>query len=612
MNYALLLLAVTACGRIGFDPGSGNDGVPIVDGECVSHDERAPSLLDVSPGSAQANITLCPGLSFIGFTPGAGSTVNALLVPQNVDATEIGITIRDPGNELISRALWNDSLGIGFVGSIGVMRTDGRSLLRIESPAAVATLTVTVVQPTGRVRWIDVAGDDSGNGEPNTPWKTWAHAMSQLQSNDTLIARDGTWNEDVLADCTGGAGANKVTILGQHLRKAHIVGDGDATTFTINRCTEWTLDGLHIENKTKAGSSDGHVVTVLDAPRFTGRGLLVHHPNSCGNFHGIAIGGVNGGSPDSVVEDSEVYDFQRAGFFTADSQNVTFRRDYANSRNAADDCGATNYPDRGDLGFDCYNFVAAPSCTFEDIVAENVGEGFSGASAGSLTVTGAIGIDVYIGQLLNWPTQVPNDRVVRDFLCLNCDVGVYNRGQHLSLRYASFIGGRARHAASYGIGILADGGTPGGGTLGVAHSLVLDYQNYGTNLAAMAPEIVDDSVVAQTPTPFSELEDPTDALGNIQHSSTATPTGVANTDGNCLVYIPATSSLHHAATDGTDIGANLVYAQFNATPTNVKLWDQLVGEFPFNPIVPGVNDMAGSLFDLHERLRVGVAGCAIP
>jgi len=85
-----------------------------------------------------------------------------------------------------------------------------------------------------------------------------------------------------------------------------------------------------------------------------------------------------------------------------------------------------------------------------------------------------------------------------------------------------------------------------------------------------------------------------------------------DTDGSCLVYVPADSNRATAGT-GNPLGAMLVYQTVNGVETDRKLWNQRTGQFPCGAIVPGVNDVPGaSCFDAHERVRVGVAGCAIP
>ncbi|CAN5783597.1 hypothetical protein BH11MYX2_BH11MYX2_24860 [soil metagenome] len=171
----------------------------------------------------------------------------------------------------------------------------------------------------------------------------------------------------------------------------------------------------------------------------------------------------------------------------------------------------------------------------------------------------------------------------------------------------------AASGSTLGIGILAAGGQTGSDTLTASSNFLFDNETHGALIRGMNPWLIEDTISAQSPDAFGVTEDATDSAGDVRTSNLIIPTGVGDSDGKGLVYIPATSTPHGVGAGGADIGANLVYRRYNGAASTQKLWNQRTGAFPCGAIVSGVNDVAGkSCFDLHKRMRVGVAGCAIP
>ena len=82
--------------------------------------------------------------------------------------------------------------------------------------------------------------------------------------------------------------------------------------------------------------------------------------------------------------------------------------------------------------------------------------------------------------------------------------------------------------------------------------------------------------------------------------------------GSCKLWLPDNSPMKGAGVGGADIGANILYAYENGVLTSNKLWNT-DGSFAFSGvIVPGVNDIPGSLFDIQNRLNINTNGCAFP
>ncbi len=65
-----------------------------------------------------------------------------------------------------------------------------------------------------------------------------------------------------------------------------------------------------------------------------------------------------------------------------------------------------------------------------------------------------------------------------------------------------------------------------------------------------------------------------------------------------------------AGSDGSDIGANIIYRYKDGVLTNALLWDVDTGAFPCGAIVPGINDVGEVCSSVHSRLGIGDA-CAV-
>jgi hypothetical protein len=82
---------------------------------------------------------------------------------------------------------------------------------------------------------------------------------------------------------------------------------------------------------------------------------------------------------------------------------------------------------------------------------------------------------------------------------------------------------------------------------------------------------------------------------------------------SCYLWIPSASNLISADSDGSQIGANVLYEYEGGVLTATPLWSADAGAFRAGAIVAGVNDVAGtSLFDVQTRLNVNQNGCSYP
>ncbi len=84
--------------------------------------------------------------------------------------------------------------------------------------------------------------------------------------------------------------------------------------------------------------------------------------------------------------------------------------------------------------------------------------------------------------------------------------------------------------------------------------------------------------------------------------------------GPCRLWCPDGAACKGAASDGSDLGATILYRYENGKLTGNPLWDRETGAFlGAGAIVAGLNDVPGSsLFDVPKRLNVNQNGCRFP
>jgi len=104
-----------------------------------------------------------------------------------------------------------------------------------------------------------------------------------------------------------------------------------------------------------------------------------------------------------------------------------------------------------------------------------------------------------------------------------------------------------------------------------------------------------------------------DEEGDYTSSLEIEPVGMGLGEGQCAVFVPETSLMKGAGSDGGDIGAEILYRYEDGELTDEPLWDVETGAFPCGAIVEGVNDVAGdSCLDFHEQVNANSNGCTLP
>ncbi|WP_407272006.1 hypothetical protein [Radiobacillus sp. PE A8.2] len=295
-------------------------------------------------------------------------------------------------------------------------------------PVGSIIATDTVSANTGKLSsgdtyYISPDGEDSNEGQTRVqPWKTFDHAIPNLQPGDTLVMLDGTYTEDTTgyfrADCSidsgfassldgdnetpgdqaeswrdrlagaqavNGTEEEAITITADNERQAYVQGDGSITPFMIYRCANWDVNGIHVSSADNPDGEDGDVFKVQEVNNVNLRRLIVHHNNRHLNSSLIAVNT----SDNVLVEESELYYFHRNGLSAYQSDHVIMRRNYINSRGFSDIAGGYgSHAISRDGGDASAVFYYTANSTIENTISENKNESFSLGISGFRTASG--------------------------------------------------------------------------------------------------------------------------------------------------------------------------------------------------------------------------------
>lgn len=496
-------------------------------------------------------------------------------------------------------------------------------------------------------------GSDSNSGaSPSSPWKTLAYAIPKLNPGDALVLMDGTYTKSTtgLPDINCGSGGNAqngtatqpITIIALNERQAFLQADGSVAAFLMQNCSYWNVEGLHGESADLLAANGGQGYSVFEFDNdhnINIRRLLAAHPNRYANTHTILIAS----SDHVLVEESETYYYHRYGILAIQSDRITVRRSYANSRNTSDatGCGSTApanpgcpsiYTSTGDAGISGYstaNTGKTSHVLFENNITENnatgIGYGYNPNDGVPSQILGSITLNNYQGLITGAGEN--NDNLINFVTINNSNVGVYARGQvNFNVTNATIYNGAS-------IGVQADfvanaynpNFTGSTSSLYLTNDLIFNNAGTGISISQTPTWLSNYTNSYNTGTDYSLSKTTNDQSGDIQNSLTIAPTLMGLGANQCIVYVPGgnrganpkiggnSSNMAGAGQGGVDIGANIIYRYENGILTDQKLWDQTTGQFPCGAVVSGVNDIAGSsCIDVNQRLNVGVNGCPIP
>jgi len=486
--------------------------------------------------------------------------------------------------------LWN---AIGFLGALIF---------------SVATLSEDSIAST--TYFISPSGSDTNSGMAQSmPWKTFAQAIANMACGDDLVLLDGTYTIPSAGAlvitgqvCSPGS-PFKVKTLNE--RRAWLKGDGSTEVVKIASSAYIVLQGLRVtsaDNNTPAGNPVN--VLVQDSNHITIQRFLVSHNNRYRNTALLRLGNTT----DSLVEETELYYFHRHGIAFSSSNNNVGRRNYCNGRGYPDIPGG--YVSGGSAGADaCFAEYPGSNNIYENNISDNNNDGqaydieaLSTNAVGS-KYYGNISLGDYFGFLFKARTESlthPLSTHIKDGVVINpVSVGVYLRGpQGVQVDNVTVFGSTSNSGlvadtlfpdthSVFGSNLLTFNNTAGTGAL-VANQNTWSF-NYGNtygNRLALSPS----------------------SSPNWQHVTTTNPS-----IGTCRAWIPDSSPLKRAGSNGADIGATVLYRYEKGVLTNIPLWEPATGRFPCGATVPGMNDVAGSsCFDVHQRLNVNTNGCYFP
>jgi hypothetical protein len=476
-------------------------------------------------------------------------------------------------------------------------------------------------------------GDDQNPGTREQPWKTLERATTALLPGQTLQLLNGDYRLETTGllkvDCAGppkrGRTGAPITVRAETERGAVLYGDGAAAPLQLASCSNWVIEGLVLMNEhdpdVAKGVDVGTVAVLQGGHDLTLRRLLLMRSNNQRHTHLLRILE----AARVLVEECEAYDFYHNAFEAVRSSAVTFRRNYFHSRYAVSVANTVGADDltRGEVAI---QVEESASALLENNVAEVVGTGFSvvGRSVGSSYTDpppyGVSGARLYgnlvrdsLGQGFRVETRcdaaspcVVPERIVADTLIVNgvalqtvtgvsVDAAPGTRIDNLTLVDVQSGVSLKRSASNMGLEFFE---------ASAARTLVRGYDG----VAFGADGTTDWSFThcaAQ-----AAMAEAVDFSPNDEHVLLPV---TASDEDTCVAYLGRGSLLRRAAGADGDVGANVVNRYQDGTLTTAPLWDPRTGAFPCGAVVPGINDdPSQSCIGVHERFRVGTAGCALP
>ena len=490
----------------------------------------------------------------------------------------------------------------------------------------------------GACLYISPNGSDAAQGTSSDPWRTWSYALGQLGPGDTLFVQDGTYGVSTAtgylsANCNGGSNAcngapcnsgtadQPITVRAVNERKPFLQWQIGAPTapITVRGCTHWTLKGLYASNADHddGGADDGAAIVVDTATDIVIRHMLLAKNNRYRNAPIIDIAD----SQRVLVEDSEIYDFHRRAIWALRTRDLTFRRNYINSRGYSEIVGgfASNCADRGDRGIFSQG---SAGLIIENNVIEYVCKG--------IEIKGGVSLDaqsgdnhVVIGNIVmraagrafmvvsdcnntmpcNDPSVIASNNQFVDNIAIDSFDGFdMSGGQNITINHFTSV-----NHTNLGLHLHRDSKSQGlTSSVFVRNSLAVGAGVIGFQVSGQDNWIVDHA------NSFDHANN-YDSFNNVNDNMFVDAVQLDPVLGACRVYIPTSSPMKDAGIDGADIGANVIFRSQDAILTTMPLWNQTDGRFPCGAIIAGVNDGPIDVCStVHQRLNVGSNGCPIP
>jgi hypothetical protein len=490
-----------------------------------------------------------------------------------------------------------------------------------------------------KAAFLSPRGDDQNPGSREFPWKTFRAALKRMGPGSTLTLLEGTYDGGATgylnARCVAGPGgpanatagtddtdAGRVLITADPPGGAFLRGDDSGPPLSIDGCSNWMLEGLHVEsddlNTAPTTPEAGSVVVIGEnTQQLVLRHLVLGHPNGYRHSHVLHIGDR---SRDIRVEECELYDFHENAVETARTSDLTFRRNYLNSRGREDktDGVQTAFPTSGDFGF---FFEETSRVLAENNIVENVHDGFGlvgrdNAMDGATPPANPPEGNRFLGNIVR---QAADVGVRIDSRCNKqspCEPSRTIRGTKLVDN--AVLGGAAGLSSAGAVDTTVQRFTSAGTANGVL--FIKEPQNgplmssmMTTNSLAIVQDVgfrsdnetswsFDHCAVMTSVPAAAYIYVPPDA------SHVSGQLAVPSDLGACQVFIPEASALKHAGL-GTAVGADIINRYENGVLTATRLWS-VDGSFPCGPVTSLNSNPATSCAEIHKRLRITPAGAA--
>lgn len=510
-----------------------------------------------------------------------------------------------------------------------------------------------------------------------TPWLTFAFAINSNRAwcGDTLFLDDGTYGDGTSTGkidvnnvvCTLG---DELTIAASNQRQAMIYDNGFGKAVWVRNSAYIILEGLYgrsVDDITvgSTASEAGLPMQVRTSHHITVRNGLWVNPNHYPN--NAAMGFYY--SRDGLFEGNEVYQFHRHCVTAFISENLVVRRQYCNPRGGKISGGFSQGGVPLGTGDAVLSMYPCKNCILENSIADgtetplflsemNAKYSKPSGSSTQLPPPGQPAI----------PNVLLTGSKVLGSICYKCSSanGIFPNGrdvadtnhspQDITIKDIAFVDQNSQsvaiklqdvmttipghvtvdHVSIFGIApnilTTADktghhgiqfsdstvGSSPTTNSATVQNVLVTGMvgnaaapssgRGFLVTSGAYNTWTIDHTISVGNAANYSPSTDPASATQTLSNTSSA-PHGM----GTCKMWVPVGAAGKGAGTNGTDIGANILYRYVNGVLTDEPLWDPITGEFPHGAIVTGVNDNpAISLSGFHLRVNVNTGGCPFP
>jgi hypothetical protein len=455
----------------------------------------------------------------------------------------------------------------------------------------------------------------TGSGRP-APGETW-------------LIKDGTYSPVPTINCgagvRNGTPSQKITVRAENERLARISSNSATIPFlSFISCTDWNIEGITFFASATNTNTEEKLLCNGCARMGIRRNLFVHGPRKQvdGSIAGTVLlwASDKSGIGSHIVEDNECYGDVRYCMITKYESNSTFRRNYANNRTyttPADFIDIDNNDNKMDAAITIYpgnNHLIEDHISENNSTALNNESGPSGFHSSGNRAFGNISLNDWYGQKIapHSGTLISN-WVIRDLLVVNATRIPLSLQSNVNTDVAHFSI-FATAAASNGVNApitasvnptnlsiyLRDGLIHGPTSKkGFLISLGGVYDDFALNRSRLFGN------TGTTPTSHA----------NITNITTSDPQM-----GTARVCIPTNSNLKGAASDGGDIGANVLYRyQGGVKNTANKRWvttkpascpTNVSGIYPYGmgACVAGLNNtVSDSLVGIADRLGMTIS-----